>query len=109
MTVLLSVGECVRGVPTRPPRGSGTAPLGACQMPRGADRIAPMPADLPRATLAPLPTPLQHLPRFSAAVGAEVWMKRDDVGALCLAGNKVRKLEFVLGGARHRSEERRVG
>jgi D-cysteine desulfhydrase family pyridoxal phosphate-dependent enzyme len=58
-------------------------------------------ADLPRATLAPLPTPLHDLPRFSAAVGAEVWMKRDDVGALGLAGNKVRKLEFVLGAARH--------
>ena len=57
-------------------------------------------ADLPRATLAPLPTPLHHLPRFSAAVGAEVWMKRDDVGAPGLAGNKVRKLEFVLGAAR---------
>ncbi len=57
-------------------------------------------ADLPRATLAPLPTPLHHLPRFSAAIGAEVWMKRDDVGALGLAGNKVRKLEFVLAAAR---------
>src|SRR4051794_9973356 len=57
-------------------------------------------ADLPRATLAPLPTPLHHLPRFNAAVGAEGWIKRDDVGALGLAGNKVRKLEFVLGAAR---------
>src|SRR3954452_19724932 len=56
--------------------------------------------DVPRATLAPLPTPLHHLPRFSAAVGADVWMKRDDVGAVGLAGNKVRKLEFVLGVAR---------
>jgi D-cysteine desulfhydrase family pyridoxal phosphate-dependent enzyme len=58
-------------------------------------------ADLPRATLAPLPTPLHHLPRFSAELGAEVWMKRDDVGSVGLAGNKVRKLEFVLGAARH--------
>lgn len=58
-------------------------------------------ADLPRATLAPLPTPLHHLPRFSATVGAEVWMKRDDAGPVGLAGNKVRKLEFVLGAARH--------
>jgi D-cysteine desulfhydrase family pyridoxal phosphate-dependent enzyme len=57
-------------------------------------------ADLPRAALAPLPTPLQPLPRFGAAVGADVWAKRDDVGALGLAGNKVRKLEFVLGEAR---------
>ena len=28
-------------------------------------------------------------------------MKRDDVGSVGLAGNKVRKLEFVLGAARH--------
>src|SRR3954465_13054282 len=57
-------------------------------------------ADPPPAPLAPLPTPLHHLPRFSAAVGADVWMKRDDVGAVGLAGNKGRKLEFVLGAAR---------
>src|SRR4051812_41980262 len=57
-------------------------------------------ADLPRATLAPLPTPLERLERFGAAIGAEVWMKRDDMGALGLAGNKVRKLEFVLAAAR---------
>jgi 1-aminocyclopropane-1-carboxylate deaminase/D-cysteine desulfhydrase len=58
-------------------------------------------ADLPRATLASLPTPLHYLSRFSAELGAEVWMKRDDVGSVGLAGNKVRKLEFVLGAARH--------
>src|SRR6185295_4915734 len=55
------------------------------------DRIAGMAApgaDLPRATLAPLPTPLHHLPRFSAAIGAEVWMKRDDIGALVLSGDE---------------------
>ena len=49
--------------------------------------------------LAALPTPLTHAPRFSAAIGADVWIKRDDIGALGLAGNKVRKLEFLLGQA----------
>jgi 1-aminocyclopropane-1-carboxylate deaminase/D-cysteine desulfhydrase len=57
-------------------------------------------AALERASLAPLPTPLHALPRFSEAIGAEVWIKRDDIGSLGLAGNKVRKLEFVLGAAR---------
>jgi D-cysteine desulfhydrase len=62
---------------------------------------APPPwAPLPRAGLVALPTPLEHLPRFSAAIGAEVWMKRDDVGPLGVAGNKIRKLEFVLADAR---------
>jgi 1-aminocyclopropane-1-carboxylate deaminase/D-cysteine desulfhydrase len=56
-------------------------------------------ATLPRVHLATLPTPLQHLPRFSAAVGAEVWIKRDDIGEVGLAGNKVRKFELVLGAA----------
>jgi len=57
-------------------------------------------ADLPREPLAALPTPLHRLPRFGAAIGADVWIKRDDAGAVGLAGNKVRKLEFVLGAAR---------
>src|SRR4051794_41935125 len=58
-------------------------------------------ADLPRVALAPLPTPLEPLPRFGAAIGAEVWVKRDDCGGLGLAGNKGRKLEFVLAAALH--------
>ncbi len=62
-------------------------------------------SELPRATLATLPTPLVPLPRFSEAVGAEIWMKRDDVGELGLAGNKVRKLEFVLADARARGAD----
>ena len=53
----------------------------------------------PRVKLAALPTPLTHAARFSAAIGADVWIKRDDIGALGLAGNKVRKLEFLLGQA----------
>jgi D-cysteine desulfhydrase family pyridoxal phosphate-dependent enzyme len=55
--------------------------------------------DLPRLSLAQLPTPLHRLERFSEAIGAEVWIKRDDVGSIGLAGNKVRKLEYVLAEA----------
>jgi D-cysteine desulfhydrase family pyridoxal phosphate-dependent enzyme len=56
--------------------------------------------DLPRVALADLPTPLERLDRFGDAIGAEVWIKRDDVGSFGLAGNKVRKLEYVLADAR---------
>jgi 1-aminocyclopropane-1-carboxylate deaminase/D-cysteine desulfhydrase-like pyridoxal-dependent ACC family enzyme len=56
--------------------------------------------DLPRVRLAPLPTPLTPARRLSAAIGVEVWLKRDDVGAVALAGSKVRKLELLLGRAR---------
>ncbi len=61
-----------------------------------------MTADMPpRVMLANLPTPLQRLPRISAEFGAEIWVKRDDLTGAALSGNKVRKLEFLLGEAEH--------
>lgn len=56
-------------------------------------------SSLPRAELIAGPTPFHFLERFSEAVGVEVWAKRDDIGPVSLAGNKVRKLEFLLGDA----------
>jgi D-cysteine desulfhydrase family pyridoxal phosphate-dependent enzyme len=55
---------------------------------------------LPRVPLAHLPTPLERLPRLSAALGdVELWIKRDDCTGLALGGNKARQLEFTLGEA----------
>jgi D-cysteine desulfhydrase len=54
-----------------------------------------------RVPLAHLPTPLQHLPALDALVGCEVWLKRDDFTAGAAAGNKIRKLEFLLADALH--------
>jgi len=55
---------------------------------------------LPRTCLAHLPTPLEPLPRLSAAIGdVELWIKRDDCTGLALGGNKARQLEFTLGDA----------
>jgi D-cysteine desulfhydrase family pyridoxal phosphate-dependent enzyme len=43
---------------------------------------------------------LEPLPRLSAAVGGpQLWAKRDDCTGLALGGNKVRKLEYLLGEA----------
>lgn len=54
----------------------------------------------PRAALAHLPTPLEPLARISAELGSpRVWVKRDDCTGLGLGGNKVRKLEFLIGEA----------
>jgi len=53
----------------------------------------------PRVPLATLPTPLEPAQRLSAELGATVWLKRDDLTGLALGGNKVRKLEFLLGAA----------
>ena len=61
--------------------------------------------DPPRTRLAGFPTPLHALPRFGAAIGAEVWIKRDDTGPVGLAGNKVRKLEYVLADATSRGAD----
>ena len=53
----------------------------------------------PRLSLGLRPTPLHRVPSFSKAVGAEVWLKRDDLNGVATGGNKVRKLEFLLGEA----------
>ncbi len=56
--------------------------------------------DIPRVDLATLPTPLMPAERLSETVGAEIWIKRDDLTGLAMGGNKVRKLEFLLGDAK---------
>ncbi len=43
--------------------------------------------------------PVQLLERFSQEIGVEIWCKRDDIGTVGLAGNKVRKLEVELAYA----------
>ncbi|MFN8623124.1 MAG: D-cysteine desulfhydrase family protein [Chloroflexota bacterium] len=51
----------------------------------------------PRVELALLPTPLEHLPRLSAALGGpDIWVKRDDLTGLAFGGNKTRQLEYVF-------------
>ena len=55
---------------------------------------------LPRAPLGFFPTPLQRLDRLSEQLGFDLWMKRDDfTGVNLFGGNKVRKLEYLLGQA----------
>lgn len=55
---------------------------------------------IPRVRVAHLPTPLEAMPRLSAALhGPRLWVKRDDLTGLAFGGNKTRKLEFVLAEA----------
>ncbi len=52
---------------------------------------------MPRVMLTRLPTPMEELRNFSAAVGGpRIIMKRDDLTDLGLGGNKVRKLEYIM-------------
>ncbi|NGY64074.1 D-cysteine desulfhydrase family protein [Lentzea sp. NEAU-D13] len=54
----------------------------------------------PRVALGSWPTPLDDAPRLAAALGSPpVLIKRDDVNGLGAGGNKLRKLEFLLGQA----------
>ncbi len=56
---------------------------------------------IPHLPLAHLPTPLEPLPRLSAALGGpRIWVKRDDASGLAFGGNKARKLEYLLADAR---------
>lgn len=55
--------------------------------------------NLPRLRLAHLPTPLERHARLDELVGVELWVKRDDATGGVEAGNKIRKLEFLLGAA----------
>jgi len=78
---------------------TASAPKAAAGTP-SAPSAGPRPWDaLPRLALAHLPTPLTRLDRFSRVVGAEIWLKRDDIGSIAHAGNKARKLEFLLADA----------
>jgi D-cysteine desulfhydrase len=52
-----------------------------------------------RLALAHLPTPLQKPERLARALGIDLWIKRDDMTGGPEAGNKIRKLEFLLAAA----------
>jgi len=55
---------------------------------------------IPRLHFAHLPTPIEPMPRLSAALGGlQLFIKRDDQTGLALGGNKTRKLEFLVAEA----------
>ncbi len=61
---------------------------------------------LPRAPLGRFPTRVHRLESPSAQTGCDLWVKRDDETAARYGGNKVRKLEWLLGEARERGARR---
>ena len=61
--------------------------------------MPPSAPPIPRVELAYAPTPLLKLERLSAELGVELWVKRDDLTGLLETGNKIRKLEFLVGEA----------
>jgi L-cysteate sulfo-lyase len=58
-------------------------------------------ARFPRVRLFPTPTPLEKLENLSRHLGGpDIWIKRDDCTVVATGGNKVRKLEFLVGEAK---------
>jgi D-cysteine desulfhydrase len=54
---------------------------------------------LPRIPLVHGPTPIVKRAALDALLGVDLWIKRDDATGGAEAGNKVRKLELLLGEA----------
>jgi 1-aminocyclopropane-1-carboxylate deaminase/D-cysteine desulfhydrase-like pyridoxal-dependent ACC family enzyme len=70
-----------------------TAPLSTTELREAVAR-------LPRYPLGHFPTPLEHLERFSRALGGpEIFIKRDDCTGLAFGGNKTRHNEFLIADA----------
>ena len=53
-------------------------------------------ASVPRVRLGNFPTPVEQVDLPQGAATAELWIKRDDLTASTLGGNKIRSLEFLL-------------
>ncbi len=57
-------------------------------------------ARLPHVPLGLFPTPVEKVDPLGSALGLDrFYMKRDDLSGVVYGGNKVRMLEFLLGGA----------
>lgn len=52
-----------------------------------------------RVPLVQLPTPCHRLDRLSNRLGADLWIKRDDLTGFAMGGNKGRKLEYLMAEA----------
>lgn len=55
---------------------------------------------IPYVSLAEIPTPVEQLGRLGRDIGLDhLYIKRDDLSGDLYGGNKIRKLEFILGHA----------
>ncbi|XP_038687794.1 bifunctional D-cysteine desulfhydrase/1-aminocyclopropane-1-carboxylate deaminase, mitochondrial-like isoform X1 [Tripterygium wilfordii] len=65
--------------------------------PTWASHLNPIPSHI--FSLAHVPTPIHKWNLPNLPKGTEVYLKRDDLSAMQLSGNKVRKLEFLMADA----------
>lgn len=65
-------------------------------------RYPSLKAKLPYISLGDFPTPIKKLDRIGEQIGIDsLFLKRDDLSGKVYGGNKLRKLEFILGDALH--------
>ena len=58
--------------------------------------------ELPYVALGEFPTPVQNLGQLGKQIGLDnLFIKRDDLSGKGYGGNKIRKLEFIMGNALH--------
>jgi len=63
--------------------------------------------DVPKFSFFHKPTLLEKLEKLSGELGVEVYVKRDDAIEFAMGGNKVKKLEFIVGEALANELERK--
>jgi len=56
-------------------------------------------AGFPSAEISVTPTPIYRLPRLSSQIGYSVYIMREDLTGFAIGGNKVRKLDYLVGDA----------
>ncbi len=84
---------------------TGMSTKGDCELHRYADTIKHVLKDWPLAGLAVEPTPIYRLARLSSKLGREVFALREDMTGFGLGGNKVRKLDYLIGDALSKGTE----
>ena len=57
--------------------------------------------NFPKLKLINSPSDIYHLQQISKILGVDIYIKRDDLLPLGFGGNKLRKLEYLLGEAHH--------
>ena len=63
---------------------------------------------IPWVGLANVPTPVEPLELAHTTASGRFYIKRDDLSGDVYGGNKVRKLEFLLGAAKHKGARRLI-
>ncbi len=70
------------------------------------DKFPQLEKKVPWMPIGSLPTPVQELSELEISLGHQsLWIKRDDASGDLYGGNKVRKLEFILGDVQEKKKK----